>query len=54
MIIKFMRNYFNKKIKKDIFPKIINLVLTDNTGSKKIFQKNDYQLKRIWFEKELN
>ena len=33
---------------------LIGLVLTDNTGSKKIFQKNDYQLKRIWFEKELN
>jgi len=34
--------------------KLIGLVLTDNAGSKKIFQKNDYQLKRIWFEKELN
>jgi len=34
--------------------KLIGLVRIDNKGSEKIFQKNDYQLKRIWFEKELN
>ena len=34
--------------------KLIGLVRIDNEGSKKIFQKNDYQLKLNWFEKELS
>ena len=34
--------------------KLIGLVRIDNNGSKKIFQKNDYQLKLNWFEKELS
>ena len=34
--------------------KLIGLVRIDNKGSEKIFQKNDYQLKLNWFEKELS
>ena len=34
--------------------KLIGLVRIDNKSSEKIFQKNDYQLKLNWFEKELS
>ena len=34
--------------------KLIGLVRIDNKSSTKIFQKNDYQLKLNWFEKELS
>lgn len=34
--------------------KLISLVRIDNNSSKKLFEKNDYQLKLIWFEKELS
>lgn len=30
------------------------LVRTNNVGSQHIFQKNDYELKMYWFEKDLN
>ena len=34
--------------------KLIGLVRIDNNASKKLFEKNDYELKLIWFEKELS
>ena len=34
--------------------KLISLVRIDNNASKKLFEKNDYELKLNWFEKELS
>jgi len=34
--------------------KLIGIVRTDNYSSKKIFEKNDYELKMHWFEKHFD
>lgn len=61
-----LRQYHNKGIgtimlqlveneaKKLGIKKLRGLVRASNTGSKQIFQKNEYELKMYWFEKDLN
>ena len=40
--------------KKNNIKKLIALVKIENEESKKIFEKNSYEMKMFWYEKEIN
>lgn len=40
--------------KKEKIKKLIALVKIENEESKKIFEKNNYEMKMFWYEKEIN
>lgn len=49
-----MLQLVEKEAKKLGIKKLRGLVRTNNTNSQNIFQKNNYELKMYWFEKDLN
>ena len=49
-----MLQLVEREAKKLGIRKLRGLVRTNNVGSQHIFQKNDYELKMYWFEKDLN